>query len=114
MIDLITARTVTLHLDCFRGWSLQLSIQNQTKKSTLSPPEGQQGMKKDTSSKKSGTNWDRLRAMRDDEIDLSDCPEVTPSMFARAVVRRGLKPIPSKAQVTLRVDRDVLEWFRKR
>jgi uncharacterized protein (DUF4415 family) len=34
-------------------------------------------------------------------------------MFARAVVRRGLKPAPPKAQVTLRVDRDVLDWYRK-
>jgi uncharacterized protein (DUF4415 family) len=34
-------------------------------------------------------------------------------MFARSVVRRGLKPVPPKAQVTLRVDRDVLEWYRR-
>lgn len=33
-------------------------------------------------------------------------------MFARAVVRRGLQPVPHKAQVTLRVDSDVLTWFR--
>jgi uncharacterized protein (DUF4415 family) len=34
-------------------------------------------------------------------------------MFAKAVVRRGLKPVLPKAQVTLRVDRDVLEWFKE-
>jgi uncharacterized protein (DUF4415 family) len=34
-------------------------------------------------------------------------------MFARAVVRRGLKPVPRKEQLTLRIDSDVLEWFRK-
>ena len=34
-------------------------------------------------------------------------------MFARAVVRRGLKPVPRKAQLTIRVDSDVLEWYRK-
>ncbi len=34
-------------------------------------------------------------------------------MFAKAVVRRGLKPVPPKAQVTLRIDRDVLEWYKK-
>jgi uncharacterized protein (DUF4415 family) len=33
-------------------------------------------------------------------------------MFARAVTRRGLKPLPGKRQVTLRIDADVLEWFR--
>jgi len=52
--------------------------------------------------------------MSDTEIDLSESPELTPEMFARAVVRRGLRPVERKAQLTLRVDHDVLEWFRKR
>jgi uncharacterized protein (DUF4415 family) len=52
--------------------------------------------------------------MSDSEIDLSESPELTPEMFARAVVRRGLRPVERKAQLTLRVDHDVLEWFRKR
>lgn len=43
---------------------------------------------------------------------MSDIPEVTPEMFAEAVARRGLKPISHKTQVTLRLDADVLEWFR--
>ena len=50
--------------------------------------------------------------MRDEDIDLSDSPEITPEMFAKAVVRRGLKPTPQKRQVTLRLDSDVLEWFK--
>jgi len=37
----------------------------------------------------SQTDWQRLDAMGDAEIDLSDCPEITPEMFAKAVVRRG-------------------------
>ena len=51
-------------------------------------------------------------AMSDEDIDLSDCPEITPEMFAKAVVRRGLPGTKNKAQVTLRIDRDVLEWFK--
>jgi uncharacterized protein (DUF4415 family) len=39
-------------------------------------------------------------------------PEVTPEMFARAVVRRGLKTPDVKEQVTIRLDSDVLAWFR--
>ncbi len=31
---------------------------------------------------------------------------------AGAVVRKGLKPVPPKRQVTLRLDADVLEWFK--
>jgi uncharacterized protein (DUF4415 family) len=57
---------------------------------------------------------DRLRRMRDEDIDLSDIPETTPEMFARAVVRKGLKPVERKKQVTLRLDADVLDWFRAR
>ncbi len=62
--------------------------------------------------KESLTDWERLDALQDEDIDLSDMPEVTPEMFAKAVVRRGLKPTPSKQQVTIRLDDDVLEWFR--
>jgi uncharacterized protein (DUF4415 family) len=52
--------------------------------------------------------------MKDEEIDLSDLPEIPPEKFAQAVVRKGLQPVERKAQITLRVDADVLDWFRKR
>lgn len=60
----------------------------------------------------SQTDWQRLDAMTDQDIDLSDCPEITPELFAKAVVRRGLPAAKNKAQVTLRIDSDVLEWFK--
>ena len=58
------------------------------------------------------TDWKRVDALRDEDIDLSDSPEITPEMFANAIVRRGLKPVSPKAQITLRVDSDVLAWFK--
>ncbi|MEH2248067.1 BrnA antitoxin family protein [Nostoc sp.] len=65
-------------------------------------------MNNESISSKSKTDWARLDAMSDEDIDLSDCPEVTPEMFVKAVVRRS----PSRqARVTLTIDRDVLEWF---
>jgi uncharacterized protein (DUF4415 family) len=70
-------------------------------------------MKKAATSKKSRTDWKRVDALKDKEIDLSDIQEVPPEMFARAIVRRGLKPVSRKAQLTLRVDSDVLDWYRK-
>jgi uncharacterized protein (DUF4415 family) len=70
-------------------------------------------MKKAAISKKSQTDWKRVDALKDEDIDLSDVPEVSPEMFARAIVRRGLKPVSRKAQLTLRVDSDVLDWFRR-
>ncbi len=69
-------------------------------------------MSKSPTLNKSLTDWDRIDAMQDEDIDLSDAPEITPEMFATAVIRRGLKPAPKKQQITMRVDADVLEWFR--
>lgn len=37
---------------------------------------------------------------------------VTPELFAKAVVQRGLFGSKTKTQVTLRIDNDVLEWFK--
>jgi uncharacterized protein (DUF4415 family) len=33
-------------------------------------------------------------------------------MFARAVMRKGLKSVSKKALLSLRIDSDVVEWFR--
>lgn len=63
-------------------------------------------------SQASETDWRRIDAQEDSDLDLEDSPEITPEMFARAVVRKGLKPVGKKTQVTLRIDSDVLEWFR--
>ena len=69
-------------------------------------------MNKTSISEESLTDWDRLDAMQDEDIDLSDIPEITPEMFAKAVVRRGLKQAPTKQQITIRLDDDVLRWYR--
>ena len=46
--------------------------------------------------------------MKDEEIDLSDIPELDDSFFKNAKL---VLPKP-KVVVTLRVDADVMEWFR--
>lgn len=33
-------------------------------------------------------------------------------MFARGIIRKGLKPVPPKALLSLRIDSDVVEWFK--
>lgn len=70
-------------------------------------------MKKKNISKESETDWERVRNMRDEDIDFSDLPEVTPEMFANAIVRKGFKPLPAKQQITLRIDQDVINFFRE-
>ena len=56
----------------------------------------------------SKTNWKRIDAMKDDEIDYSDIPELTDDFFKKAV----LKLPTHKTPVTIRVDDEVLEWFK--
>lgn len=51
----------------------------------------------------------RLDAMRDDDIDYSDIPELTDDFLERA--RQVMWP-PEKERITIRVDRDVLEWLK--
>ena len=70
-------------------------------------------MKKRYTSPKSQTDWKRVDKLQDNEIDFSDNSEVTPEMFAKAILRKGLKPVVRKSQVTLRIDNDVLTWFKK-
>ena len=70
-------------------------------------------MKKKTISSKSQTDWKRIDAQTDETINLTETPEISAEMFARATVRRGLKIAPRKTQLTLRVDSDVLDWYKQ-
>ena len=70
-------------------------------------------MKKKSSSKASKTNFRRLRSMKPEEVTLTaEHPELRVRAIARGIVRKGLKPIEPKASVSLRIDADVLEWFK--
>lgn len=52
----------------------------------------------------------KLSALPDDEIDLSDMPELTDKFWRSAVRGRFYRPI--KKQITLRLDADVIAWLR--
>ena len=67
-----------------------------------------------SSSKTSKTDWARVRGMKDREIKrTSEHPEADPRHIMRGIVRRGLKPARPKTSISLRVDADVLEWFKR-
>ncbi|MGH7963123.1 MAG: BrnA antitoxin family protein [Candidatus Binatia bacterium] len=70
-------------------------------------------MKKRSSSRTSKTDWPSVRAMKEHEIKLSpEHPELDVEHMTRVIVRRGLKPAPPKSAVLLRVDAEVLAWFK--
>ena len=60
------------------------------------------------SKKNSGTDWQFLQNATDDDIDFSDIPPLGPDFWKKAVVRMPQK----KESLTLRLDHDVLVWFR--
>ncbi len=62
-----------------------------------------------SSSKDSLTDWPRLSDPSDDDIDYSDIPPLDDAFFEKAT---GRMPT-GQEQVTLRLDRDVLAWFKE-
>lgn len=58
--------------------------------------------------KRSRTDWKRIDSLPDKDIDYSDIPKQGADFFAHAI----LWPRPKK-QITLRLDPDVLKFFRK-
>jgi uncharacterized protein (DUF4415 family) len=56
----------------------------------------------------SKTDWSRIDAMTDEDIDTSDIPELSDDFFAKAKLRL---PDSLEAVVAVRLDTDTLEWF---
>jgi uncharacterized protein (DUF4415 family) len=72
-------------------------------------------MKKRSSLRASKTNFRRLGSQKGGDVKITDeHPEMDLSHIARVIVRKGLKPVPPKESVSLRLDADVLAWFRAR
>ena len=70
-------------------------------------------MNKKYTSKDSQTNWQKIATMRDEEIDLSDIPEITQDQVARAQLRIGGKLIPKgKVRINIFLDANVVAYFK--
>jgi uncharacterized protein (DUF4415 family) len=65
-------------------------------------------MKENNMNRKSGTDWDRLERMADEEIDVSDIPPLDEEFFKKATLRMPI----NKKSVSLRLDSDILDWFK--
>ena len=61
----------------------------------------------------SKTDWVRLNAEASAPGQATaEHPEADVRHVIRGIVRRGLQPLPAKSSISLRVDQDVLEWFK--
>jgi len=70
-------------------------------------------MRKKSTSKVSQTDWERIDAMTDSDIDLSEIPEITEDQMARAKLRIGGKPVPKgKVRVNIFLDASIVAFFK--
>jgi uncharacterized protein (DUF4415 family) len=70
-------------------------------------------MKKPSSSRTSKTDLSKVRALKNRQISVSaEHPEADVKHIVRGIVRQGLKPANPKRSISLRLDADVLEWFK--
>jgi uncharacterized protein (DUF4415 family) len=60
--------------------------------------------------RKSKTNFKKLEKLKDSEIDFSDIPKLKDSFFKKAELKL---PEPKKS-ISLRIDPEVLAWFKKK
>jgi len=64
-------------------------------------------MRENIMKSESKTNWKKLSKMQDKDIDLTDIPELDDDFFKNTIIRT-----PEKKPITIRLDGDVLEWFK--
>ena len=58
--------------------------------------------------KKSQTDWKFLASSDDNQIDVSDIPNLDTSFWERATIRMPER----KDRVTIRLDHDIVTWFK--
>lgn len=80
--------------------------------SALSRSEKQPSAKRKSSTMPSKTDWARLASDTSVAQPEPAHPEADVHHIVRGMVRKGLQPLPAKASISLRVDQDVLQWFK--
>ena len=69
-------------------------------------------MKRLDTSKKDLTDYARLDAMTDEDIDFSEIPPITEEMFGRGVAQPPISVTHPREEFTLKLDRDLAKWYR--
>ena len=56
----------------------------------------------------SSSDWERVKALKDEDIDTSDAPEWDASMFTNAKIQ-----LPDqKKTISIRLDSDLIDWYK--
>ena len=81
-------------------------------KSASSRSEKQASASRKSTTMKSKTDWARFQSGAGSVKPTPEHPEADVRHIVRGLVRKGLKPLPAKASISLRMDQDVLDWFK--
>ncbi len=91
---------------------------NKNNMNTISSNSSETKAQTTSNTSASRTNWERLDALSDAEIDTSDIPPLTDEDFARSEWRfpasaRSNSAVPAHAvKIEVTVDEDILSWFQ--
>lgn len=70
-------------------------------------------MSKKSTLKVSHTDWERIKKLKDEEIDLSDTPELSEDMLSNAVLRFGSRKVPKrKVRINILLDADIIAYYK--
>ena len=70
-------------------------------------------MNRKSTLKGSQTDWERINAMNDEDIDTSEIPEITEEQMKKATLRVGGKPISKgKVRINILLDAEVVAYFK--
>jgi uncharacterized protein (DUF4415 family) len=111
MIGFPTASDALSLWDSSLAFRFPSSIRRASMKSASSHSAKPRNVKRKSTSTKSKTDWARLES-KNSGAPTREHPEADIRHIVHGMVRRGLQSMPSKAAVSLRVDQDVLEWFK--
>ena len=64
-------------------------------------------MNADTTNNISKTDWERIDAMRDEDIDTSDIPPLSAEFWAKAKLRS-----PNQITASVQIDSETFAWFQ--
>jgi uncharacterized protein (DUF4415 family) len=84
-----------------------------TMKSASSLSAKPRDRKRESTSRTSKTDLERLRSGKPG-VPTGEHPEANVNHIIDGIVREGLRPQPGKAAISIRVDQDVLDWFKSR
>lgn len=70
-------------------------------------------MSRKSTLKDSQTEWERISAMSDEDIDTSEIPEITEEQMKKATLRVGGKPVTKgKVRINILLDAAVVAYFK--